>query len=307
MGEGFELEDIDDSDFTDEESSEEETEDALDELLRERMEDMSEEEKAEMEKVNQEVPSIRSAGGKIANRSAVARADASSPSISDFSDADTEGLTKEDLEDLEDGLQDIADAVRDLKNTPGKGPLYTRMKFWTYVMSATIATGGAVVAVVSLVLRENARESGEPDPTDTDEISDEMKELLKEKADEWKALSLNDLCDRMSGFAETYAASMLAQLTAIRDLKLLVATPPSAALNTFTTSKAPGIAKKIEQSYASTDKRPRFKAIYDEIKAVDLSANPGTGPAEPLTVPEAVVVMELAVAAIYKMIKAMGH
>ena len=56
MGEGFELEDIDDSDFSDEESSEEETEDALDELLRELMEDMSEEEKAEMEKVTRRFP-----------------------------------------------------------------------------------------------------------------------------------------------------------------------------------------------------------------------------------------------------------
>ncbi|OOO20246.1 hypothetical protein EFR00_00390 [Rhizobium sophoriradicis] len=302
--EPIELKDLDDSELSDDESSADQAAEDLDAILDQIIGELTAGQQQQLQQAEAASPSITQAASAIANRTAVAALSRSVPSMADVPDATFRQMTKEQIEDLRSGLDSLQDAVNSIAKSPGKGPLYTRQKFWAFVIPSVLVAASSITAIIALAI-SNQSKNPESDSTDTDEIPEELKQILTERAEEWKNLPLAELCNRMRDFALAYAQSMLAQLVAVRDLKLLVIDAAKRdELDAFAQKTAPGIAVAVENAYVETEERPRFKTIYDTIKRWKLQQSDATE--VPLTVPQAVIVLELAIARIYSVIKAAG-
>ncbi|ACQ80904.1 hypothetical protein Bcav_2659 [Beutenbergia cavernae DSM 12333] len=255
----------------------------------------------------------RSAGESLANQTAVARAHAR-VEAEDLSSDEQElaDLTPDQSQELKESASAVRETVEDLAAdaTQNKGPLYTRLKLWSWILGLVVATTTSVTAIVAAVLLQKAREQGDPSDggTDVEDLSPELKALLQQRADEWKALRAGQLCDRISAFADAYAQSILAQVTVVRELKLLLAPADpqeQSSYEAFLVQVAPALGIQAEDAYIATTSVPRYRAVYAFVKATQKPAG-AWGAAGPLTSLEAVAVLEIALSRIHVMLKNTG-
>lgn len=293
-------ENMDPTDYSPEECSENAASEDNTIIVNERLANASEVELTQIKSAEASAPSIKRAASSNANRAAIAAYDGQVPNIAQVPPASLRGLTDQQIQDLTDGLKSLKSAV-DAANAPtGKGALYTRTKFWAFVIPSMIALG-SLTAIVTLALTKSSNPAAKS--TDTEDIPQSLKDLFAARAKEWSGKPLPELCDTIRDFCVAYAQSIPAQLVIVRDLKLLVSDPATqASLEQFALAIAPGLAVEVEGAYIQTLAVPRFPAIYDTIKTKTVSD--GSGSSRALTVPEAVVVMELSLGRVYHVINA---